>query len=585
MNFRTSAVFLGLLASAAAGEIPQAFLDQNCIRCHGGEKVKGKVDFTKADLGANSELWEKVADVLEHEEMPPEDEKQPTAEERTAFFDWYRAEFIDIEARAGTFRTRRLSAEEYRNTLRSLVGFDLEVAIIKAEQTVVEKSLVMKLLPTDPPGASGFVNDTHGAPISTVLWDQYSFLAEAALSRFLDELPADAAAEEVVRDFQARAFRRPLAESPIEVADLEAELKTILMSPQFLYRGFLVEGEPGQQLPVDDFELAERLSYFLWADMPDAELSAVAADGTLTEPEIFAAQIDRMLVSPRARSLAESFGVQWLGLDDIDDFTSDPIANFALKSEPIDFLNYLFTENRPVIELIDSRTTFANDSAFGRYPKERKNLKKYVKPRGIERMIFPNQQITLTNTPEYGGILTTPGVLVMNRGPIIRGTWILRKILGEDLGEPPADVPPIQAVTQKGLSFREKFELHRSNPSCALCHDKIDPLGFSLQAYDGTAAFKPSPKIDTAGKLPSGEAFADFAELKSILLTSQREAIIRNAVEQTLAYALCRKLEPFDRHAVDAIAQKLNETDGTWRDLFFEIANSLPFREAYFPAS
>ena len=140
------------------------------------------------------------------------------------FEEWYRAEFIEIEARPSVFKPRRLSAPEYRNTLRSLFGFDLEVAIREAEQTVVEKSMVLKLLPTDPPGESGFVNDTHTAPISTVLWDQYAYLAEAAVERFLAEEPS--ASE--LKDFASRAFRRPV-KNPFEGktdADLKAELKS-----------------------------------------------------------------------------------------------------------------------------------------------------------------------------------------------------------------------------------------------------------------------------------------------------------------------------------------------------------------------
>ncbi|MEM7011744.1 MAG: DUF1592 domain-containing protein, partial [Verrucomicrobiota bacterium] len=562
------------------------FLDQHCLRCHGGEKVKGKVDFTKADYVADAHLWEKVADVLKYEEMPPEDEPQPSEDERAEFLEWYHAHFVDVDPRAADFKPRRLSAKEYENTMETLFGFKLKVNIREAEQTVAETSLVMKLLPIDPPGASGFVNDTYAAPISTVLWDQYSYISDVAIDQFVANLPKDADTDDVLADFSERAFRRPIEDSPSDVSDLKAELKAVIMSPRFLYRGMLVDIRPGQQLPVDNFELAERLSYFLWADMPDDELASAAADGSLAKPENYAAQIDRMMASPKARSLAENFGSQWLTLDEIDDVTRDPIQHNSLKTPPIDFLNYLFTNDRPVMELIDSRVTFANDRSAGFYPKDRKQMKKYTKARGIERVAFPPQQLQLENTPERGGILTMPGVLAMNKGPIIRGTWMLRRILGEDLGEPPPDIPPITAVPNaKNLTFREKFEAHRNNAACARCHDKIDPLGFALQAYDGTGAFKPSEKVDTTGQLPNGEKFADFTELKTILTTTQREAIIHNAVEQTMAYALCRKLEPFDRPTVDAIAKEIDETDGTWRDLFHAIANSLPFREAYFPES
>lgn len=186
-----------------------------------------------------------------------------------------------------------------------------------------------------------------------------------------------------------------------------------------------------------------------------------------------------------------------------------------------------------------------------------------------------------------------PGILMMNQGPIQRGTWMLRRILGVRVGEPPADTPPIQGNPPgKKLTFRERFELHRSHASCARCHEKIDPLGFALEGYDKSGQFLQSidrskqnaSKIDTSGKLPSGETFENFFELRSILLTSQREVIVRNVVEQTLAYALCRKLTHRDRVVVDKITKNLCESNGTWLSLFQQVANSLPFREAIFEA-
>jgi len=542
-----SAALLGTTSGFEADIRP--FLDQYCLKCHGGEKVKGKVDFSKFetedDATAQYELWETVVDVLEFQEMPPEDEPQPTDEDLEMVLNWYGKRFTDaVEPLPGVFRPRRLSAAEYRNTLHSVLGFELEVNIMEAEQTVTERSLVMKLLPTDPPGASGFVNDTHGAPLSIVLWDQYSYLADVALGKYVPKDCTPQQAEELVRHFLPRALRRPVAEPQIQeilgaCADKEGkalrqalikELKVVLMSPAFLYRGFLLEAEPGQQ-PVDAYELAERLSYFLWEDMPDEELIALANNGSLTHSEVLEAQVDRMLASPKARSLAESFGVQWLGLNQIDEAARDSNERATLKSQPIDFLNYLFTEDRPVMELIDSKVAFANYLTANYYGRDSKQLEKHIKPKGVEKQLAPNQKITLEHTQERGGLLTVPGVLAMNKGPIIRGTWMLRTILGEHLGEPPADVPPIQPVPPgKKMTFREQFEAHRSNTSCARCHVKIDPLGFSMQAYDEKGAFKPYAKIDTTGQLPSGETFKDFAELKQILLTTQREAIIRNAV-------------------------------------------------------
>ncbi len=582
------------------------FLDKHCLSCHGGEKVKGKVDFsgiqTMADAGSFNDLWESVSFVLEDHEMPPEDEPQPSDSERQVFFDWYENVFLGaVESTPGVFKPRRLSGPEYRNTLRSLFGFDLEVNVIEAEQTVSEKSLVLKLLPTDPPGASGFVNDTHTARLSTTIWSQYSYLADAGLEQYFAEDNKDldpAATEALVRDFVTRAFRRPVSNERIApilanlkgktgdelTAALKLELKTVLMSPAFLYRGFLmpIDSEKDRQ-PVDQFELAERLSYFLWEDMPDSKLFDLAANGELRKPEVLAAQVNRLIDSPRSRTLADSFGSQWLLLEQITHERNDPPYLHALRTQPLDFIHYLFTEDRPVMELIDSKVTFTNSLIAGHYGNDRKQLKKFIKPKGVEKMAMPLQKINLVaSAGERGGIMTMPGVLGMNEGPILRGTWMLRQILGEHLGEPPPDVPPIKSSPKgQNLTFRERFEQHRADKSCALCHDKIDPLGFALEGYDkhGSLITQKSTKPDTSGQLPNGRKFETFAELKAILISSEREKITRNAVEQLLAYALCRKLERADIPTVDSLTAQLVAENGTWRDLVHGITVSVPFQE------
>jgi len=616
------------------------FLETYCLKCHSGEKVKGKVDFGTVSVTAASkddfDFWQLAAEVVDYEDMPPEDEKQPTAEERAAFQSYYENRYVQIEAKPGVFLPRRLSAPEYRNTMRSLFGFDLENRVQKAEQTAIEPSLILKLMPTDPPGESGFINDTHGAPISTTLWDQYAYFSEVALIRlfsrgrpqslnaFLEvELPKNYKHEDftlsmgqtLLRKFVTKAYRRPVSDKEFEdmlsplvglsgaklVNALKFEMQAVLMSPSFLYRGMRMEKVPGIQHEVDAFELAERLSYFLWEDSPDEELFDLTSDGSLLEPKIFEQQVNRMLKSPKARSLAESFANQWLALDEINDAYKDPYLLVSYKSQPLDFLNYLFTENRPLMEMIDSEVTFTNSVTSSVYPEDRKKLEKYVKPKGIEKQAPPNQKLLLEQTPGRGGLLTMPAVLAMNHGPIIRGTWTLERILGEHIGEPPADVPPIEATLgNQKLTFRKQFALHRENATCARCHEKIDPIGFAFEAYNDRGAYllsdinsfpkgmqskkKADGPIDTSGMLSTGETFENFEELKQIFMTSRREAIIRNIVERTLSYALCRKLGAHDGPTVEAITEKMLVEGATWGQLFFNIANSLPFRETVIPA-
>ncbi|MEO0415916.1 MAG: DUF1588 domain-containing protein, partial [Verrucomicrobiota bacterium] len=214
----------------------------------------------------------------------------------------------------------------------------------------------------------------------------------------------------------------------------------------------------------------------------------------------------------------------------------------------------------------------------------------------------PLQKVSLKDSihDRGEGVLTMPGVLAMNEGPILRGTWMLRTILGEHLGEPPPDVPPIQSGPKaKDLTFRQLFEAHRASESCALCHNKIDPLGFALEGYDHSGGLigekqtkmkessrpKLGAPIDTSGKLPSGETFANFQELHQLLLTTQKEQIVRNAVKQTMAYALCRKLERNDLPTVDLLTKKIIEEDGTWQDLIIGVSTSVPFTETRFPVN
>ena len=606
-------------------------LKRSCLKCHGGEKTKGKVDFsgilTEHEAGNHFDLWETVVEVVELGEMPPEEEKPLSSSERKKIRDW-RDEFIKlpVELTITPLRPRRLSANEYRNTLRSLFGFDLEVGISRAEQTESgEKSLVLKILPPDPPGASGFFNDTHSAAISTSLLENYAYLAGASLDRLFSKKGKDSLirmmgqngdwdgkinpslAEKIVRSFLPRILRRPVPEERIKavldqlkgkqgkplVTALKFELKTALISPEFLYRGFLAnpEGSIGRK-SVDAFELAERISYFLWEDMPDDELFQSARNGDLQDKAEVGRQVARMLSDPRARNLSESFGVQLLGLSSIDEqIKNNPIHLHAMRTQPRDFLHYLFTEDRPVMELLDSNVTFVNQSTSGFYGNDRKRLAPFHKSRGIERQRTMNQRLEIKEAEGRGGILTMPSILAMNHGPILRGTWILRHILGVRLGEPPADVPPIKPPPRgKKMTFRERFEAHRSNATCARCHEKIDPLGFALDGYDRNGRYLLAsyhkrgnqPPIDTSGKLPSGEVFENFQGLKSILLTKRREQVIRNLTTRLLSYALCRKLGRGDHSVVEEIASKASLGNSTWKELLIEVANSAPFRETVF---
>ena len=638
----------------------EPLLKKHCFQCHGDkDEVRGEVNFRVIETGpqikAAFELWSNVLELIETGSMPPETQPRLTPAEIAQFKAWYQQELVDtIAPLPDVLRPRRLSAHEYRQTLRSLFGFDLEVSIAEAEQTVVEKSLVMKLLPVDPPGPSGFKNDTSANPLTTNVWEQYSFLLDDALEQWLS--PGNRNRLEVVTGpitskhmtpeqcekllnwMLRRIYRRTPTTETIQTcvasirgkegteleSALRMELKSVLMSLPFIYRGLLAtvddlkvrdqDDSPVSYGRVDDHELAERLSYFLWGDMPDERLMQLADEGTLRIPETYASEIARMLADPKSRNLAENFGVEWFSLNEISKVSKNPPVSHALRQQPIDFLNYLFIEGRPLLELIDSKVAFVNPHTAKFYPGDRKRMAAYKKQRGIEVEAVPNQRLELVGTSERGGLLTMPGILAMNRGPVIRGTWMLEKVLGEHLPDPPANVGQVKP-NQPGenLTFRERFELHRSDATCAICHNKIDPLGFAMQAYDITGAYNPTgliptkgknrkqkknkpkedegafvdaPLLDTSGRLPGGQSFDDFRELKKIFLTSQRRRIIENIVKQTLSYALARKLNVHDMPTVNAISSELDQHgnlnigEGTYHDLIHLVVNSLPFTHA-----
>ena len=638
----------------------EPLLKKHCCQCHGDkDEVRGDVNFRVIETGpqikAAFELWSNVLKLIETGSMPPETQPRLTPAEIAQFKAWYQQELVDtIAPLPDVLRPRRLSAHEYRQTLRSLFGFDLEVSIAEAEQTVVEKSLVMKLLPVDPPGPSGFKNDTSANPLTTNVWEQYSFLLDDALEQWLSpgnrnrlevvtgpitsKHMTPEQCEKLLKWMLRRIYRRTPTTETIQTcvasirgkqgpeleAALRMELKSVLMSLPFIYRGLLAtvddlkvsdqDDSPVSYGRVDDHELAERLSYFLWGDMPDERLMQLADEGTLRIPETYASEIARMLADPKSRNLAENFGVEWFSLDEISTVSKNPPVSHALRQQPIDFLNYLFIEGRPLLELIDSKVTFLNPHTAKFYPRDRKRMAAYKKQRGIEVEAVPNQRLELVGSLERGGLLTMPGILAMNRGPVRRGTWMLEKVLGEHLPDPPANVGQVKP-NQPGenLTFRERFELHRSDATCAICHNKIDPLGFAMQAYDSTGAYNPTglnptkgknrkqkknkvkedehalvdpPLLDTSGRLPGGQSFENFRELKQILLTSQRRRIIENIVKRTLSYALARELNVHDMPTVDEISSELDRhgnlelREGSYHDLIHLVVNSLPFTHA-----
>jgi hypothetical protein len=513
----------------------------------------------------------------------------------------------------GHVMSRRLSRDEYNNSIRDLIGLDLRPA---------------DRFPADGSGGEGFDNNGDALFTSAIHVEKYLDAAEyvvtailkptaaetsrfppqaiaAARQRLLSampgpELPPREAARLIVGRFAERAFRRPVAAGEVErllsVFDralergdsfesaLKLPLKAILISPHFL---FLVEPEPEKDgvYELPDYPLASRLSYFLWASMPDDELLRLAAEGKLRDDGFLREQIRRMVRDPRSRGLVESFTAQWLGLGALGDTVrpdpkrfpefDDALAD-AMRREPVLFFDNLLREGRSLLELLDSDYTFVNERLARHY--------------GIEKVQGPEMRRMPLTDKNRGGVLGMAGVLTvtsypLRTSPVLRGKWVLEDLLGARVPPPPPNAGelPKDDHNAKGLSFRKQLEMHRSRSECATCHQRMDPLGFGLENFDPIGRFRTEQAgqpIDAAGELPSGDKFNGPNQLKAVLL-KQKNEFVRNLARKLLGYALGRQLYSFDQCVIDDSIKAL-EADGYKASILVErIALSYPFRHRY----
>ena len=343
---------------------------------------------------------------------------------------------------------------------------------------------------------------------------------------------------------------------------IQLAIQAMLVSPNFLFR---IERDPnpvrlrgdaataGQVHDVSPFELASRVSYFLWSSMPDDELMALAASGRLRDQQVLDAQVTRMLADPRASAFAENFAGQWLETRNLDIVKPDPDTfkewdaelRDAMKRETAMFFEYVLRENRPVSDFLTADYTFLNERLAAHY--------------GIAGVTGPEMRRVALQTDRRGGVLSQAGVLTVSSyptrtSPVIRGKYVLQNILGTPPEPPPGDIPPLEAsAAGGGLSVREQLERHRSNPACATCHRNMDPLGFGLENYDAIGRWRDMEgkfPVDSTGMLPDGQRFKTPGEMRT-LLVSHLPQFSRTLTEKMMTYALGRGLKAFDRRAVD----------------------------------
>ena len=395
---------------------------------------------------------------------------------------------------------------------------------------------------------------------------------------------------ERLRIFAAKAFRRPLRPgelSPIEsmvyrklgegmkpLKALQLGFQTILCSPAFL---FLEEGEG----KLSEHALAARLSYFLWSSTPDAELLKLAGKNKLKTSATLREQVNRMLQDQRSNRFVQNFTRVWLNLDNIGetppskDFTVYYRDNLeeAMRNETQDFFKHVLERNLPPSEFLEANYSFLNRELALHY--------------GIEGIKGNHmRQVSIKGTPRGGllgqGAFLTASANGVDTSPVVRGIYVMEKLLGYSPPQPPPDVPEIEPDIRGAKTIREQLAKHREIATCAECHRKIDPLGFALENFDAIGRWRDQygkgMPVNPAGKLPSGEAFASAGEFKN-LMAQKHDQFTRCLTQKLLTYATGREQVPTDRPVIDSILREMKKDNQGLRDLIHLIVLSDVFRQ------
>lgn len=601
------------LAAPAAQNSPEPSLDEQfqarikpllssyCYKCH-GPQLKPKADLnltkyqTERSVRENRKLMKEVLVKIHTLEMPPEGSPQPKPEERKLITDWFEAALNRVDPNAprtaGRVVCRRLNREEYRRTIRDLLGVEFDPT---------------KDFPADDLGY-GF--DTVGDVLSLppLLMEKYLAAARWIADRAVqgperDRLvfvsrpggakkPRDAAREVLTR-LATRAFRRPAAADEVErlvklfdvgekhEPDFERAmalpLRALLVSPHFLLRAEGTAGEGVQ--PLTDWELATRLSYFLWSSMPDDELFELARRGVLKDPAVLEAQALRLLKDSRASALAENFAPQWLQVRRLEEIhfdpklfpAFDPRLRADMIREVVLFFEAVLREDRSVLDLLDADFTFVNDRLARHYG--------LAAPAGggFERVKLPDGR--------RGGVVTMAAVLAATSdpdrtSPVKRGKWVLEAILGTPPPPPVPDAANLKPEPDDArLTLRQRMERHRRDPNCASCHSRMDPIGFGLENFDALGVWRERDgglPLDVSAALPDGRAFKGPIELKN-LLKERKDDFAACLVEKLMTYGLGRGVEHFDQPVIDEIVRAAAPGGYRFSTLIAGIVKSYPF--------
>ncbi|HBV65309.1 MAG TPA: hypothetical protein DEF45_20060 [Rhodopirellula sp.] len=419
------------------------------------------------------------------------------------------------------------------------------------------------------------------------------------VARPSDELSPRAAATLVLRPLARRAYRRTVTNEDLDRllrffeientksgfdSGIQASVAAILTSPHFLFK---MEAEPATANPnmayaINDFELASRLSFFLWSSVPDIELLDLAEQGVLSRPEVLADQVQRMFTDSRTNNLATNFASQWLQLRNLDAITPDArkFPDFddnlrqAMRRETELHFEQLINEDRSVLELLQTQHTYLNE-----------RLAHHYEIKGVSGSRY--RRVDLASNDRRGGILRQASILTITSyatrtSPVVRGNWVLENILGAAAPPPPDEVPTLDEQSSVGASssIRDRLMQHRQDPACASCHDLMDPIGFAMENYDAVGRWRELDQdtpILTKGKMPNGKQFDDIAGLETALL-EQPELFVTAFVEKLLTFALGRAIELHDAPAIRKIVRDAHQDNFSLSAIIQGIVRSVPFQ-------
>ncbi len=603
-------------------------LHKHCASCHNEVDKKAGINledfYFAVSVVRRGELFKEVTDVVRNGSMPPSGAPPMSQADKDTLIVGIERILSRALAHAdpGLSVMRRLSHREYQYTIYDLLGVEFET---------------VHYFPSEGSGGEGFDNQSGTLFISPLMMERYYNATDSILRqirsdktlwqrlvptnykvgisrRFINNILSfinpqreffweapELEAKKIIVPFATKAYRRFISKGEEDqLIDLfnqvyfaswkekdafsnaiTAVFKRVMMSPNFLYR-IEVNLHSDTPYPINNFELATRLSYLLWSSMPDERLLQVAYREDLHNPSILKREVLRMMDDDKFRRFSSSFAPQWLGVEEmlyapLTDQVLFPELTLGLRKamheEVVGYFHEVFTKKRNLLHLLDSDYAWLNEDLANHY--------------GIEDVEGPEFRTVSITDRNRGGILGMGAVLTatslpVRTSPVLRGQWVLEQVLGDPAPPPPADVPALEeAKTKNGnhLDLRSLLESHRDDPACLGCHQKMDPIGFGLENFDAIGRWRDSYDtipINTESAMADGRTFKDPEELKGILMEDKAK-FAKNFSRKMLSYAIGRRVEFIDSPSLDRLTNELINNNFDSQTFMLELVSSYPF--------